>query len=147
MSDAKNIRIKIIELKEFDHMIKTFGLIKQLNPQLKKEKFYQMLNEMISNGYKMIAAYNNKKCVGVSGYWISTKIYSGKFLEIDNLIVDNKFRSIGIGKKLCKYMKKIAVNQKCETIMLDAYAENSNAHRFYYREGFFVRGFHFIKKL
>ena len=32
-------------------------------------------------------------------------------------------------------------------MMLDAYVENFKAHKFYYREGFIARGFHYLKKL
>ena len=139
--------ISIIEVTNIKEMESFFHLIKQLNPDLFKQKYKSMLQDMILSGYKMVAAYHDKKCIGISGYWIATKIYSGKYLEIDNLVVDENYRSKGIGKKLCAFILKIAKKSGCETVMLDAYAENSPAHRFYYREGFFVRGFHFIKKL
>ena len=68
-------------------------------------------------------------------------------MEIDNLVIDEKYRSAGIGKSLCDWMVKTAKQEGCETAMLDAYVENSAAHRFYYREGYIARGFHFIKKI
>lgn len=139
--------ISIIEVTDSKEMESFFHLVKQLNPGLSKQKYKYMLKDMIRSGYKMVAAYHDKNCIGISGYWIATKIYSGKYLEIDNLVVDVNYRSKGIGKKLCAFILKIAKKSGCETVMLDAYAENSPAHRFYYREGFFVRGFHFLKKL
>jgi hypothetical protein len=35
----------------------------------------------------------------------------------------------------------------CKTAMLDAYIGNEAGHRFYEREGFSKRGFHFLKTL
>ena len=139
--------IKVHEILDLEEMKRCFPLIKQLNPGLTKKKYDSMLDDMVHSGYRMVGVRLAEKYVAVSGFWIATKIYSGKYLEIDNLVVDQSIRNRGIGKKICSYLVGVAQKSGCETVMLDAYAENSPAHRFYYREGFFVRGFHFIKKL
>jgi hypothetical protein len=41
---------------------------------------------MIPNNYKQIAVFEGDVCVGLSGLWSGTK-NSGKYLEIDNFIV------------------------------------------------------------
>ena len=55
---------------------------------LLKKKYVALLEEMVPNGYKQIAIYDINKLVAVSGYWINTKLYSGRYLEIDNFVVD-----------------------------------------------------------
>ena len=139
--------IKIREIKDQHEMENFYPLIRQLNPGLSRQRYKKMLNDMVKAGYRMAAAYESASCIGVSGFWIATKIYCGKYVEIDNLVIDKQHRSKGTGKKLCDFILRLARKSGCETAMLDAYAENSLAHRFYYREGFIVRGFHFIKKL
>lgn len=144
MSTPKIILREIISLKE---MISYFPLVKLLTPSLTPPKYAALLKDMCANNYRMVAAFTGKKCIGLSGFWINTKIYSGKYVEIDNLVVDERHRSLRIGKMLCDWIVEEAKKQGCETVMLDAYAENANAHRFYFREGYIVRGFHFIKKV
>lgn len=123
-------------------------LIKQLAPPDEKQENYErMLKEMLGNGYRMAAVFDGEKSVGVSGFWIGTKLYSGKYLEPDNVIVDSAYRSKGVGKLLLDWLTAEAKRSGCKMLMLDAYVENFAGHKFYYREGFIARGYHFLKKL
>lgn len=140
-------KISIREIISVEEMLAQFLLIKQLNKKLKKSDLKIMLNEMLASGYRMIGAFDGNTCTGLSGFWISTKIYSGKYVELDNVVIDKNYRSKGIGKMLCHWVEKEAKRNGCETAMLDAYAENQAGHRFYFREGYIIRGFHFLKKL
>jgi GNAT superfamily N-acetyltransferase len=137
--------IKIIASEE--EMLPHHSLIAQLSPQLTKEDYKKFLPLMIANNYRQAVVYENEKCVALSGYWICAKLYSGKYIEIDNFVVDKDHRNKGLGKILLDFLLDEAKRQGCATAMLDAYAENAAAHRFYYREGFFIRGFHYLKKL
>ena len=38
-------------------------------------------------------------------------------------------------------------SEGCQVLMLDAYVQNTNAHRFYYREGYTITGFHMTRAL
>ena len=82
----------------------------------------------------------------ISGYWIGHKLYCGKYLEVDNFVVDDAHRSSGVGEHLLNWMTEEAKREGCELMMLDAYVENFKAHRFYYRQGFHARGFHYLRK-
>lgn len=128
-------------------MLPNYGLITQLSPKLTCEAYASMLQDMIPHNYFQVGAYEDDICIAVSGYWIGTKLYSGKYLEIDNFVVDKDHRSNGVGKHLVDWMIDEAKRNDCQMIMLDAYVENFSAHHFYYREGFIARGFHYLKKL
>ena len=128
-------------------MLAQFSLMKQLTKKLKKSHYKHMLKDMLAHGYRMAGVFEEGKCVGLSGFWISTKIYSGKYVELDNVVMDEKHRSKGIGKMLSDWIIAEAKKQGCKTAMLDAYVENSAGHKFYLREGYRIRGFHFIKKI
>jgi GNAT superfamily N-acetyltransferase len=141
------MNIYIEEAKNHKEMLQGYPLLKQLNPGLKKTQLSDMLTSMCKNGYRMFFAKEKNKIIGLTGYWLNTKIYSGAYLEIDNLVIDKKNRNKGAGKLLCNHAVEFAKVHHCKTIMLDAYAENNAAHRFYYREGFYVRGFHFLKHI
>jgi GNAT superfamily N-acetyltransferase len=140
-------RFVIREIKTEKEMVSQFPLILQLNSKLIKSAYEKMIRDMISHGYRMAGVFDGKKCVGLSGFWIATKIYSGRYVELDNVVIDKNYRSQGLGKLLCDWIIIEAKKQGCETAMLDAYAENSSGHKFYLREGYMIRGFHFIKKI
>ena len=128
-------------------MFAQLPLLNQLSPDIKKKDYERMIKEMLIHGYRMVGVYDGKKCIGISGFWISTKLYCDKYLEADNVVIDKKYRSKGLGKLMLRWLEKEGKRLGCKTIMLDAYLENISAHRFYYREGFVARGFHFLKKM
>lgn len=139
---------QIKELNTFSEMAEHYELIRQLNPWLSQEKYEARLQAMIPLGnYCMLAVYDEQRCVGISGIWIATKIYSGKYIEMDNVVVDEAYRSKGIGKLLVDATLALAKKEGCRIAMLDAYIPNSAAHKFYERHGFEAKGYHFIKKI
>ncbi len=140
-------RVSIRKVTGIEAMLEHYELITQLTPTLTLVAYESMLEQMTPHNYYQVAAYEGDVCIAVSGYWIGTKIYSGKYLEIDNFVVAEQHRSKGIGKILLDWLTEEANAHNCETIMLDAYVENFKAHHFYYREGFIARGFHYLKKM
>jgi GNAT superfamily N-acetyltransferase len=141
------MNFKFLKLTSIKEMLSTIDLVKELTPDIKSETYEKMLHEMVPHNYFQVVVYDSDKLVGVSGYWISTKIYCEKYLEIDNLVIAKEYRSKNIGKQLVDWMTDEAKRNDCKTILLDAYIENFKAHKFYYREGFIARGFHYLKKL
>ncbi|NDK54937.1 GNAT family N-acetyltransferase [Pontibacter fetidus] len=137
----------IRELVTLPEMLAQHALIQQLNPTMSLARYEELLLQMLPNGYRMAAVFTGDACVGLSGFWIGTKLYSGKYLEIDNFVVDSNYRSQRLGKQLSDWLHTIAEQEGCETIMLDAYATNAAAHKFYFREGFHIKGYHFYKTL
>lgn len=135
------------KLNSLEQMLPNWQLITQLNPSITEEIYRQHLPEMVAHKYYQVVAYEGETCVAVSGYWLLTKLYSGKYLEVDNFVVDKNHRNQGVGEQMMKWMEAEARANQCETIMLDADVENFNGHRFYYRQGFIARGFHYLKFL
>lgn len=139
--------IVIKTIDSASEMMAQYELITQLSPNVTLQDYMLMINDMVTLNYKQAVVYSNEKPVGVCGFWINTKIYSGKYIELDNVVVDINFRSNNIGQLLCDYVLEIAKQNNCKTAMLDAYLENTQAHIFYKRIGFTKKGFHFIKPL
>ncbi|MCE3255650.1 MAG: hypothetical protein K0R25_1144 [Rickettsiaceae bacterium] len=143
----KNHQIKVKEIKSLQEMLQQFPLLKQLNPKLKKKDYEQMLKAMTKNGYRMIGAFDRENCVGLSGVWVNTKIWCGKYIEPDNVVVDKNYRSKGVGKLLIDWIIEEGKNLGCKTSTLDSYVANSKSHSFYFREGYVVNGFHFYREI
>ncbi len=128
-------------------MIAQIELVKQLYPKLTLEKYQSYLQEMIPHNYQQLAIFENDSCVGLTGFWKGTKLWSGKYIEIDNFIVHSDYRKKGVGKLMTDCIEKIANENECTMIVLDAFTGNFKAHRFYYNQGFSPKGFHFVKIL
>jgi GNAT superfamily N-acetyltransferase len=135
------------KLITIDEMIVNMDLIKDLTPLLTADLYEGYLKEMIPHNYFQVIALLNEEVIGLSGYWIGTKIYCGRYLEIDNFIIKEAYRNAGVGKAIIKWMEEEARHHQCKLLMLDAYIENFKAHAFYYRLGFIARGFHYLKEL
>lgn len=142
-----NQEYQIQRLTTLDEMKKHHSLINQFYPKLDEQKYISRLQEMIPKGYKQVGVFHQNQCVAVSGYWILTRLYCGRYIDVDNFIVDQQHRSAGIGKQLLHWMEEEGRQLGCRFSILDAYVENSGAHKFYHREGYQVRGFHFLKRL
>lgn len=120
----------------------------QLNPDIPVATLEQYLEEMFAlNTYHCFGLYEGETLIGISSGWITVRFYSGKQLEIDNVIIDAAARSKGIGAQFMQLIEQWASAHNCKTVELNAYVQNSDAHRFYYREGYRILGFHFQKKM
>ena len=139
--------LKITELTTLDEMFAQIEIIRHLYPNISQEKYKAYLEAMIPHNYTQIAIFEGEECVGLTGLWYGIKLWSGKYLEIDNFIVHPDHRSKGIGKLLTDYVNQKATDLDCTMIVLDAFTGNFTAHRFYYNQGYNPRGFHFIKTL
>jgi ribosomal protein S18 acetylase RimI-like enzyme len=138
---------QVIELGTKTEMMEQFPLIQQLYPDYTIEKYGDLLAAMLPNNYKQIIVVENGITVGLAGFWIGTKLWSGKYLEMDNVVVHEDFRSNGIGSIMTNYLNQKAIDEDCKMIVLDAFSTNFGAHKFYMNHGFVPKGFHFIKFL
>lgn len=135
------------ELTTIDEMLNQIDTIKFLYPKITLEKYKSFLSDMLPHNYTQIAVFENDVCLGITGCWSATKLWTGKYLEIDNFVVHPEHRSKGIGKILTDFIEQKAVNLGCSSIVLDAFTGNFGAHRFYYNQGYAPKGFHFVKVL
>jgi GNAT superfamily N-acetyltransferase len=140
------MEIKLCDLNTKDEMLAAFPLVNLMYKKMTLSEFSSALDEMIAlSNYKMVAAFQGEKMIGVSGYWIASMLYCGLYLQASNLVVDDNFRSQGIGKTILNYLEEKARAANCKKIVLDSYTENKQSHPLYFRENFYIRGFHFMK--
>lgn len=137
----------IKELNGINEMLQYISVMQELYPSLTESQYHEMLMDMLSNNYGQVAVFDGDICVGISGFWLGTKLWCGKYLELDNVIVIKAYRSKGIGKIISAYLEEKAERNNCNIQVLDAYTSNFKAHRFYYNQGFGPKGFHFVKIL
>jgi GNAT superfamily N-acetyltransferase len=141
--DQNNISFK--ELSKLD--IEDIVLFAQkLNPTKSKEELDKCINEMFGfNNYYCFGLCQGKKIIGISSGWMTVRFYSGRQIEIDNVIIDDKIRSSGLGRKFIELIEIWAKDKSCKTIELNTYVQNSRSHKFYFNSGYSILGFHFQK--
>ena len=139
--------MQIKELTTYDEMVLQHEMILHLYETMSLEKYQNYLQEMVANNYKQLAIFENDICVAMTGFWTGTKLWTGKYIEIDNFIVHPDHRMKGLGKIMTDYLSEKAKDLSCTCIVLDAFTGNFKAHRFYYNQGYSPKGFHFIKTI
>jgi GNAT superfamily N-acetyltransferase len=118
-------------------------LIELHNPKIPPEELRLRLESMIPHQYHCIAAFQENRMVGVAGYWIGVRFWCGKYMDVDNVVVDPGLRSRGIGSRMMEWLHHKAAELQCQLVVLDSYVNYAEAHRFYFREGYQIVGFHF----
>lgn len=122
-----------------------FPLVHLHNPSMTKQVFTRRLKQMMPLGYRAIAAFDGKTMVGVSGFWVRTRFWCGRQLDVDNFYIAEDYRRQGLGGRLIAWLEKKALEEDCALMVLDVYTDNNLAQRFYHREGFVITGYHFTK--
>jgi GNAT superfamily N-acetyltransferase len=139
------MEIRILTQKS--EMLAQLDIVKQLYPDFTVEEYDTLLDEMLKAYYKQIIVIKNNKTIALTGVWIGTKLWSGKYIEIDSFVVDEDYRGKKIGDILIEEVHKIAKKEGANQICLDAFTTNFTAGKFYINHGFKPKGFHFVKIL
>jgi len=99
--------IKSIESKQ--EIESCFDVALILRPHLKKENWFNTIQEMIaSEKYAIKAVYDKDKIVSFIGYRIMTTLHSGRMIYVDDLCTLEPYRANGFAGKLLAEVKEIA---------------------------------------
>jgi GNAT superfamily N-acetyltransferase len=128
-------------------MLSYLPVLNELYPSLTAEEYSRELDEMLPCRYGQVAVFEEEECIAICGFWIGNKLWIGKYLELDNIIVRASHRSQGVGKLMFDFLERKALEQQCKMLSLDSYTSNFKAHKFFYNEGYVPKGFHFVKLL
>ncbi len=137
--------VKQLDSSQCSEIVKLTCLLNDnLSPDLILIRQEQMF---LQDNYRCFGLYINNILVGVSGAWLTTRLYSGKQLEIDHFIIHPNHQDKGLGQRFIDFLQEYALQQNCESVELNAYVSNHLSHRFYFKNGFKILGYHFVKRL
>jgi GNAT superfamily N-acetyltransferase len=139
--------MKVVELKTKEELLTCYPLIILLYPELSLLEYEKQLDIMLPHNYSMLAVYDEGHMIGLSGVWLGNKLWCGKYMELDNVVVAKDYRSKGVGAMLFDYAKKLAKQNNCNSIGLDSFTYNHASHKFFFKEEFIVKGYHFVHVL
>ncbi|GAB5400660.1 MAG: hypothetical protein Aureis2KO_22450 [Aureisphaera sp.] len=131
-----------------ESILDALPLIHKLNDgRISEEVLTERLLEMAQQHYECLGIYDGESLIGVCGMWFQTRHYSGKSCEVDHVIIDDAYRSMGIGDNMMQFVYEHALKRGCRWVELNTYVHNFPSHKFYYNQGFVAKGYHFIKDI
>jgi ribosomal protein S18 acetylase RimI-like enzyme len=87
-------------------------------------------------GSNILVAKTEQQILGLLSYSIHPSLFhAASSCTIEDLIVDKKFRNLGIGKKLLFRIMEMATNLKCAEISVSTEKDNQNAIYLYKNNG------------
>lgn len=119
---------------------------RQLRAELEPD-YRAHMQRIFHDGGRMCVAERDGITVGAAVYRVYHNTVDGLHMYVDDLVTDEKARSSGVGKALLEHLQALARSLGCHTFILDSGMQRQRAHAFYLREGLFIRGYHFARKL
>ncbi len=130
--------------------------LNDIHSLLKCELGYDVSCEELANrienmckdeNYCIFVAVEDNQVVGFIGlhFGLAFEI-SGKLMRIITLAVSHKYQKMSVGKNLIKYSEKYAKNNNVSVITLNRGLTRLGVHAFYEKQGFYKKGYSFLKK-
>lgn len=139
----------MIKLAKRENIEDVYTLICSLESTiLNKEQFIKRYNQNIEKENLYYYIYEKQgKVIGFVSLVIKTPLHHDRSVgEIEELIIDEKYRSLGIGKEIIDYIKQIANNMNLEEIEVSSNMSREKAHQFYEKNDFMKSHYKFIRK-
>src|SRR5471030_1518176 len=140
-----------MKLQELDNSMLQragFALMRELRPHLTDEAaFSEQIARQYAHGYRLLGAYMDERIVGLIGYRATENLIYGRFVYVDDLVIDAGERQQGLGAFLITAVRNEATRLGCQHLVLDTGLHMALAQRFYFRQGLLARGMHFVQPL
>jgi len=130
-----------------DEIDACFVVMSQLRPHLVATSFLHQVRTMEGEGYRLAYIEEGAEVVCVAGYRLTTSLFMGKNLYVDDLVTAEKARSSGYGGRMMQWIRALARENDCQYLHLDSGTQRHCAHKFYFRENLAVASYHFSQKL
>lgn len=126
----------------------SFALMGVLRPHLNdQDRYVAQLVRQAEQGYRLLAAQEGERLVGLAGYRELENLLYGRFIYVDDLVVSPQLQRSGVGAQLLSAVREQAVQRDCDHLVLDTGLHMPLAQRFYFRQGLLARGMHFTQSL
>ncbi|MDX9668340.1 GNAT family N-acetyltransferase [Pseudomonas sp. P5_152] len=126
----------------------SFALMGVLRPHLNdQDRYVAQLVRQAEQGYRLLAAQEGERLVGLAGYRVLENLLYGRFIYVDDLVVSPQLQRSGVGAQLLNAVREQAMQRDCDHLVLDTGLHMPLAQRFYFRQGLLARGMHFTQSL
>lgn len=112
-----------------------FAVLTELRPHLAVDDFIDTIRRLeAGSNYRLVYLYDGA-VKAVAGIRIGEWLYSGRYLEIEDLITTHTARSKGYGGLLFDWLHQYAKANDCRQLRLVSGVARESAHRFYLAKG------------
>lgn len=115
----------------------------QLRPHVPLDGFVARVRRMQGEGFRLAYLAEAGEVRAVAGFRVLEQLVAGRVLYVDDLVTDGAARSTGCGAALLAWLRERARADGCEYLELDSAVQRAGAHRFYFRHGLTIIGYHF----
>ena len=148
----ESIKDLLVELQEYIAEIdkEKYNI---LTNEYREKYFKKTMDEVNKYEGKIFLAIENEKIIGLIVGLINNEeettydFKTPKRGRVTELVVSKECRSNGIGKQLLDKMEKYFKEVGCKGVLIDVFAYNENAQKFYYKNGYFNRNVEVMKKI
>jgi GNAT superfamily N-acetyltransferase len=140
--------LRFVHLDTPASLLTAFDVMRQLRPHLTDApSFAAQVTAQQAEGYRLLAACDSTGVIGLAGYRTLTNLLYGRFVYVDDLVVDSRLQRGGVGAQLLDAVRQTARETGCAQFVLDTGLHMPLAQRFYFRNGLLARGMHFVEPL
>ncbi len=124
------------------------ALLGQLYPDREPARIAAEIQRMLDQpGWRMVGIFDGEECAATMLVQEGFRMYCGQFIRMDSMVIDETRRSRGLGRVLMQWAKAEGKKRGADLLMLDSYVYNHEGHRFFFREGAQISGYHFTLDL
>lgn len=120
-------------------------LHRQLRPALEAD-YPTQIERLIPDGARLAQIVDDGEVRAIALWRVFETTYCGRRLEIEDLVSDEAHRSKGYGAAMLRWLHDQAMVLGCPTTTLISGTHRTRAHRFYFREGYAITAFHFVRE-
>jgi GNAT superfamily N-acetyltransferase len=116
-------------------MMQCYPVLAELRPHIPADEFVSTIERLSeSNGFRL-AYLLDGEVKAVAGIRVAEWLYSGKYMEIEDLVTASTERSKGYGTQIFRWLLAEAEREGCRQLRLVSGVQRIDAHRFYARQG------------
>lgn len=130
-----------------EEIARCFPVMLELRPHLEQDAFVNQVRSLETEGFKLAYIENDNTVVAVAGYRMFTNLVMGKSLYVDDLVTAQSHRSLGYGEQMLTWLRSVARENGCKYLHLDSGTQRHLAHKFYFRQGLVIAGYHFGEEI
>lgn len=127
--------------------MRCFPVMSQLRAHLDQSEFVGLVLQMFQEGFRLAYLEKNGEVGCVAGFRITTTLFMGKNLYVDDLVTDESCRSQGYGETMLSWLRDLALSNGCDYLHLDSGTQRKHAHKFYLAQDMAITAFHFTECL
>ncbi|MGY2376301.1 N-acetyltransferase family protein [Pseudomonas sp. SDO524_S393] len=143
-----NEQVEFVLMDSDADCIASFAVMQQLRPHLTDAAaFAAQVQRQQQNGYHLLAAREHGKVIGLAGYRLTENTLYGRYVYVDDLVVDAALQRRGLGEQLLDCVREKTRALGYRYLVLDTGLHMALAQRFYFRQGLLARGMHFSQDL